>query len=161
MIENKSEKGDLGGQFSVTTNIFNQGKERKHKKIQKKQYDLIKMSKEITNKERFGKLDKILGYKFQNKFLLFQAFTSKSHETETLSKAFKTESNEYLGWMMEALTTLGDGVLNSKGEITNLKGRIVNNSNLSSIAKKIDLQNIFFGEKEKNKIEYGNSHGKF
>jgi ribonuclease-3 len=116
----------------------------------------------MSNKN-YEKLQKIIGYKFNNLVVLMTALTHKSYAVETFAKSYN-----------ERMEFLGDSILSavvaeilyarypyeSEGKLSQLKAQIVSSHNLSVWAQKIDLGcYIFLGKSEDRKKEARHREG--
>lgn len=108
--------------------------------------------------KEFSELEKQLDIKFKNKDLLKQAFVHRSYINENSS--FELDHNERLEFLgdavLELVTTehLYKNYPNPEGELTNWRASLVNGAMLSTLAKKLNLEQYLYlskGEaKDKN-----------
>ena len=110
-----------------------------------------------------GKIEKALGYSFQDKSLLAQAFTRTSFCNENQSAAAKYQSNEVLEFLGDSVLSLcvADMLIeeNSKrysfgisttfheGDFSNIKSKLSDKTNLSESIRKLGIQKyLLMGE---------------
>lgn len=108
--------------------------------------------------KEFSELEKQLDIKFKNKDLLKQAFVHRSYINENSS--FELDHNERLEFLgdavLELVTTehLYKTYPNPEGELTNWRASLVNGAMLSTLARKLNLEQYLYlskGEaKDKN-----------
>jgi ribonuclease-3 len=96
----------------------------------------------------FSKLEQLIGYAFQDKSLVTQAFVHRSYLNEHPS--FATGHNERLEFLGDAVLELVvtehlyRGYPNPEGELTNWRAALVNARMLADVAKEIDLESYLY-----------------
>lgn len=88
--------------------------------------------------------EEIIGYRFQNKGLLEQAFTHKSYHNEKQSESFgHNERLEFLGDAVLDLTLsdylMGEYPLSPEGELSKIRASLVNETLLAEVAKSFSM----------------------
>ena len=96
----------------------------------------------------FAKLEKNLKLNFKDKDLLKQAFVHRSYINE--NSGFTLPHNERLEFLGDAVLELSvteylyQNYPNPEGELTNWRASLVNGQMLSSLAKKLELENYLY-----------------
>ncbi len=111
----------------------------------------------------FSKLEKTIKVKFKNDQLLKQAFVHRSYLNENPS--FELDHNERLEFLGDAVLELivtdylYNNYPNPEGELTNWRASLVNSQMLSSIAKKINLEDYLYLSKGESKDKNSKARG--
>ena len=107
--------------------------------------------KDNRNNEDVKNFEKKLGYKYKNIFMLENALTHSSYANEVKSKGIKSESNERLEFLGDAvLELITSEYLYSnlkdykEGELTKIRASIVCEESLFNFAESLDLGEVLF-----------------
>lgn len=102
-----------------------------------------------------SQLEKIIGFKFDNKDLLIQAVVHRSYLNE--HQDFKLDHNERLEFLGDAVLELAvteylyQHYSNPEGELTNWRASLVNGDSLAEVGKKLGIENFILMSKGESK----------